>query len=54
MARPPKPEGERRSEVLRMRVTVAEKAAMEKAAAAKGADFSEWARVTLLAAARRK
>ena len=48
MARPKKPEGEVRENVLRIRLTPAERAALDGAAAARGQEVSTWARAELL------
>ena len=52
MARPKMPEGEARRNVLRIRLTEAERAALDREAAARGEETSTWARRTLLALAR--
>jgi hypothetical protein len=51
--RPKKPEGEIRANVLRIRLTEAERAALDKAARAHGEETSTWARDTLLALTRK-
>jgi hypothetical protein len=53
MGRPKKPEGEVRTNVLRIRLTEGERAALDRAAQARGAETSTWARGVLLALARR-
>jgi CRISPR/Cas system-associated protein Csm6 len=52
MARPKKPEGEVRENILRIRLTDAERAALDREAKARGEETSTWARRTLLALAR--
>jgi hypothetical protein len=52
MGRPKKPEGEVRENFLRIRLTDAERAALDREAQARGEDTSTWARRTLLALAR--
>lgn len=49
MGRPKKAKADRRDNVLRIRLTEAERKALERAA--KGQDVSAWARTLLLAAA---
>ena len=49
--RPPKPKGERRSNVLRILLTAAERRALDKAAKGRALETSTWARMVLLAAA---
>jgi hypothetical protein len=51
--RPPKPDGEARDNVLRIRLTDAERAVLDAAAGAKTLDTSTWARSELLAIAKR-
>lgn len=51
MGRPPLPDADRRTEVLRIRLTLAEQAAIAKAAG--GENVSTWARELLLAASKR-
>jgi uncharacterized protein (DUF1778 family) len=51
MARPKKPEGEVRENVLRIRLTPEERAALDEAARAKHLETSTWARSELLALA---
>lgn len=51
--RPKKPEGEARVNVLRIRLTPAERAALDGAAAARGEEVSTWARAELLRIAAR-
>ena len=46
--RPKKPEGEARVNVLRIRLTPAERAALDRAASARGEEVSTWARSELL------
>jgi hypothetical protein len=46
--RPKKPEGEAKVNVLRIRLTPAERAALDAAAAARGEETSTWARAELL------
>jgi hypothetical protein len=53
MARPKKPEGEVRENVLRIRLTDAERKALDDAAQAKHLETSSWARSELLALAMR-
>lgn len=48
MARPKKPKADRRSNVLRIRLTEAERRVIEKAAQKEALDASAWARRTLL------
>lgn len=52
MARPRKPEGEVRENILRIRLTEAERSALDREAQARGEETSTWARRTLLALAR--
>jgi hypothetical protein len=54
MARPKKPKGESRENVLRIRLTGAERKAMDAAAITKTLDTSTWARMELLQIAKRK
>jgi hypothetical protein len=54
MARPQKPAGETRENVLRIRLTEEERAAIDTAAKEKGLETSTYARMELLALARRK
>lgn len=49
--RPPKPDDERKSAQLRIRLTAEERAVLDRAA---GGKTSTWARETLLKAAKRK
>lgn len=51
MGRPPKPDDERKSAELRIRLTAEERAALDKAA---DGQTSTWARDVLLRAAKRK
>jgi hypothetical protein len=51
MGRPPKPAKDRKSASLRIRMTAAERARLDRAAKAAGEDVSAWARAALLAAA---
>lgn len=53
MPRPKKPEGEVRENVLRIRLTDAERAVIDAAAQDKSLDSSTWARSELLTLARR-
>lgn len=53
MARPRKPDGEQRENVLRIRLTPEERAAIDAAAKAKGLDTSTYARMELLALAKK-
>jgi hypothetical protein len=53
MARPKKPEGEVRGNTLRIRLTDAERKAIDAAAASKNLDSSAWARSELLTLAKR-
>jgi uncharacterized protein (DUF1778 family) len=53
MARPRKPDGETRENVLRIRLTEEERAAIDAAAKEKGLETSTYARVELLALARK-
>ena len=52
MGRPKLPEGESRYNILRIRLTGAERAVLDAEARARGEDTSTWARRTLLALAR--
>lgn len=54
MSRPKKAKAERRQDVLRIRLTDAERKALDAAAEAKTLDTSTWARAELLALAKRK
>lgn len=54
MGRPPKPPGEARTAELRIRLTPAEREALDATAKARGEDTSTWARAVLLALAGRK
>lgn len=54
MARPKKPAGESRANVLRIRLTDAERRALDAAANARTLDTSTWARAELLQIAKRK
>ena len=51
MGRPKKPEGEVRENFLRIRLTDAERAALDRTAQAHGEETSTWARAVLLALA---
>jgi uncharacterized protein (DUF1778 family) len=51
MGRPPKPPKEVKSAAVRVRLTKAERARIDRAAKASGEDVSTWARAALLAAA---
>ena len=51
--RPKKAESEARGNVLRIRLTVAERQALNGAARAKGLETSSWARAELIALARK-
>ena len=53
MGRPPKPPDEVKANVLRIRLTEDERAALDRAASFHGDDTSTWARATLLALAKR-
>jgi uncharacterized protein (DUF1778 family) len=53
MARPHKPDGETRENVLRIRLTDEERAAIDAAAKEKGLDTSTYARMELLALAKK-
>jgi len=48
MARPTKPPGEVRENVLRIRLTEVERKAIDETAQARGLDSSTWARMELL------
>jgi hypothetical protein len=50
--RPKKPEGEARDNILRVRLTDAERAEIDRAAQGKGLESSTWARFELLGLAR--
>ena len=50
--RPKKPENETRDNVLRVRLTDAERAAIDEAARTRGLETSTWVRMELLALAR--
>jgi hypothetical protein len=50
--RPPLPPGEARSEYVKVRVTKAERAALDRASREAGKDLGGWAREVLLASAR--
>ena len=52
MTRPKMPDGEARQNVLRIRLTDAERAALDNEARARNEETSTWARRTLLALAR--
>ena len=54
MARPKKLKADRRQDVLRIRLTDAERKALDAAAAARTLDTSTWARAELLQLAKRK
>jgi uncharacterized protein (DUF1778 family) len=54
MARPKKKQAERRQDTLRIRLTDAERKALDAAAAARTLDTSTWARAELLQLAKRK
>lgn len=54
MAGKPKKPEHRKSYTLRVRMTEAERAVIEQAARGEGLEVSTWARVSLLALARRK
>ena len=53
MARPRKATGETRDNVLRVRLTEAERRALDEAAKSKGLETSTWARSELVARARK-
>jgi hypothetical protein len=53
MARPRKPEGEQRENVLRIRLTPQERASIDAAAKEKGLDTSTYARMELLALSKK-
>ena len=53
MARPRKPDGETRENVLRIRLTGEERAAIDASAKEKGLDTSTYARMELLALAKK-
>jgi len=48
MGRPKKPPGEAKTSVLRIRLSPAERAALDAAAQARGEEVSTWARAELL------
>lgn len=50
--RPKKDTGERRENVLRIRLTESERRVLDKASKGKGLDVSAWARMVLLESAR--
>jgi hypothetical protein len=52
--RPKKPEGEVRENILRIRLTPAERSILDRAAQARGEDTSTWARSVLLSLVGRK
>lgn len=52
MGRPPKPPKDVKSETLRVRMTKAERAVLNRAAKSRGEDTSTWARGALLALAK--
>ena len=54
LGRPPKAAKDRRTEVVNIPVTTAEKQAIQAAADIDGAKFITWARETLLRAAKRR
>lgn len=54
MARPPKPDSERRRHWVHLRLTDAEKALLDQAARGQDRETSVWARQELLALARRR
>jgi hypothetical protein len=54
MSRSKKPKSDRREDVLRIRLSDAERKALDAAAAAKTLDTSTWARAELLQLAKRK
>ena len=54
MARPSKPKSEQRQNVLRIRLTAAERKVLDRAADARTLDTSTWARAELLQLAKRK
>ena len=54
MARPLKAKSEKRDDVLRIRLTVAERKRLDKAAEARTLDTSTWARAELLQLAKGK
>jgi uncharacterized protein (DUF1778 family) len=53
MGRPPKPETEKKENVLRIRLTEADRATLDQAAEVAGGETSTWAREQLLAIANR-
>jgi hypothetical protein len=54
MTRPKKPKADRRTDTLRIRLTPAERKALDAAADARTLDTSTWARAELLQLAKRK
>ena len=54
MARPKKPKADNRGNVLRIRLTEAERKALDAAAEARTLDTSTWARAELIGIAKRK
>ena len=54
MGRPPKPKGEAKEETLTLRVTKAERQAVEAAAARADLPVSEWARRAIVEASGRR
>jgi uncharacterized protein (DUF1778 family) len=53
MGRPPKPEDERKANVLRIRLTKEDRQALDRAASSQGQETSTWARDALLKLANR-
>jgi len=53
MARPKKPEGQAKKNLLRIRVTDEERATLDRAAREKNLEMSTWARAELLTLARK-
>jgi uncharacterized protein (DUF1778 family) len=53
MARPPKAPSEAKTDTLRIRLTEAERKAIDKAAASKSLETSTWARSELMALAKK-
>lgn len=53
MGRPPKPKGELKRAVLAVRMTKVERSLLDRAAKSQGETLSEWARVALVALAKR-
>jgi uncharacterized protein (DUF1778 family) len=53
MGRPPKPEDERKANVLRIRLTEEDRAILDEAAQLQDAETSTWAREALLELAKR-